>query len=84
MSRLTRDGTLNPSRETKFPTTYEDRRRFNVPVQLTTSRIGNLTRLIHTLAIYVMTMDTYILHTYQANINWSMVICQGSTRSELP
>ena len=32
------------------------------PVQLTTSRIGklNLTRLIHTLAIYVMTIHTYI------------------------
>ena len=32
------------------------------PVQLTTSRIGNLTRLIHTL-LYVMTIQTYI-HTY--------------------
>ena len=32
------------------------------PVQLTTSRIGNLTRLIHTL-LHVMTIHTYI-HTY--------------------
>ena len=32
------------------------------PVQLTTSRIGNLTRLIHTL-LYVMTIHTYI-HTF--------------------
>ena len=32
------------------------------PVQLTTSRIGNLTRFIHTL-LCVMTMHTYI-HTY--------------------
>ena len=32
------------------------------PVQLTTSRIGNLTRLIHTL-LYVMPIHTYI-HTY--------------------
>ena len=32
------------------------------PVQLTTSRIGNLTRLIHTL-LYVMTIHTYI-HTW--------------------
>ena len=31
------------------------------PVQLTTSRIGNLARLIHTL-LYVMTIHTYI-HT---------------------
>ena len=30
-----------------------DRGIFIFPVQLTTSRIGNLTRLIHTLAIYV-------------------------------
>ena len=35
---------------------------FIFPVQLTTSRIGNLTRLIHTL-LYVMTIHTYI-HTY--------------------
>ena len=33
---------------------------FIFPVQLTTSRIGNLTRLIHTL-LYVMTIHTYIL-----------------------
>ena len=32
------------------------------PVQLTTSRIGNLTRLIHTL-LYVSTIHTYI-HIY--------------------
>ena len=32
---------------------------FIFPVQLTTSRIGNLSRLIHTL-LYVMTIHTYI------------------------
>ena len=32
---------------------------FIFPVQLITSRIGNLTRLIHTL-LYVMTIHTYI------------------------
>ena len=32
---------------------------FIFPVQLTTSRIGNLTRLIHTL-LYVLTIHTYI------------------------
>ena len=57
MSRLTRDG--NPSRETKFSGTYGDRGIFIFLVQLTTSRIGNLTRLIHTL-LYVMTIHTYI------------------------
>ena len=33
-----------------------DREIFIFPVQLTTYRIGNLTRLIHTLAIYVTIM----------------------------
>ena len=55
-------GRLNPSRETKFSGTHGDRGIFIFPVQLTTSRIGNLTRLIHTL-LYVMTIHTYI-HTY--------------------
>ena len=55
-------GRLNPSRETKFSGTHGDRGMFIFPVQLTTSRIGNLTRLIHTL-LYVMTIHTYI-HTY--------------------
>ena len=42
MSRLTRDGTApKPSRETKFSGANS--------VQLTTSRIGNLSRLIDTL-----------------------------------
>ena len=42
-------GRLNPSRETRFSDTHGDRRMLIFPVQLTTSRIGNLTRLIHTL-----------------------------------
>ena len=56
-------GWLNPSRETKFSGTYGDRGIFSFPVQLTTSRIGNLTRLIHTL-LYVMTLHKYIPGTY--------------------
>ena len=48
-------GWLSPSRETKFSGTYGDKGIFIFPVQLTTSRIGNLTRLIHTL-LYVMTI----------------------------
>ena len=55
-------GQLNPSRETKFSGTHGDMGMFIFPVQLTTSRIGNLTRLIHTL-LYVMTLHRYI-HTY--------------------
>ena len=38
---------------------HGDRGIFIFFVQLTTSRIGNLTRLIHTL-LYVMTIHTYI------------------------
>ena len=54
-------GRLNPSRETRFSGTHGDRGILFFPVQLTASRIGNLTRLIHTL-LYVMTIHTYI-HT---------------------
>ena len=40
---------MNPFRETKFSGANGDKREiFIFPVQLTTSRIGNLTRLIHT------------------------------------
>ena len=47
------NGLPNPSRETKFSGVNADREILIFPVQLTTSRIGNLTRLIHTLAICV-------------------------------
>ena len=53
-------GRLNPSRETKFSGTHGDRGIFIFPVQLTTSRIGNLTPLIHTL-LYVMTIHAILL-----------------------
>ena len=44
-------GLPNPSRETKFSGANADREIFIFPVELTTSRIGILTRLILTLAI---------------------------------
>ena len=44
-------GLPNPSRETKFSGANGDREIFVFPVPLTTSRIGNLTRLTLTLAI---------------------------------
>ena len=47
--------------EYKFSGTNVDGGIFIFPVQLTTSRTGNLTRLIHTLAICV-TIHTYIHH----------------------
>ena len=61
MSRLTRDGMVEPSRDTKFPGANEDREIFIFLVQLTTSRVGSLTRLIHTL-LYMMSIHTYTVH----------------------
>ena len=58
MRRLTRDGTAKPIRETKTSGANGDREMFIFPVQLTTSRISNLTRLIHTL-LCVMAIHTY-------------------------
>ena len=53
MSRLVRTGLPNPSRETKFSGANADREKIIFPVQLTTSRIGNLPRLIHTFALSI-------------------------------
>ena len=51
-------GLPNPSPETKLSGANADREIFLFPVQLTTSRVGNLTQLIHILAIRV-TIHTY-------------------------
>ena len=61
MSRLTRDGTAEPVSRDQILRHALGQGNIIFPVQLTTSRIGNLTRLIHTL-LYVMTIHTYI-HT---------------------
>ena len=59
MERLTRDGTAE-SRETKFSGANGDRGTFIFHIQLTTtSRIGNLTRLINTL-LFVSDNHTYV------------------------
>ena len=50
MSRLTRDGTVETVSRDQI-LRHERGQGKIFPVQLTTSRIGNLTRLIHTLAI---------------------------------
>ena len=50
----------NLFRDIQFSGANEDWEVFVFPVQLTTSRIGNLTRLILTRAIYVMTIHPYI------------------------
>ena len=62
MSRLTRDGTAEPISRDQILRHAGDRGIFIFPVQVTTSRIGDLNRLIHTLLLYVMTIHTYI-HT---------------------
>ena len=54
-------GLPNPSRETKFSGANAYREIFISPLQLTTSRVGNLTRLIHTLAVCV-TIYIRVLH----------------------
>ena len=46
-----RHGLPNPSRETKFSGANADGKILIFPAQLTMSRIGNLTRLIHIPAI---------------------------------
>ena len=61
MSRLTRDGTAESISRDQILRHARGQGNIIFPVQLTTSRIGNLTRLIHTL-LYVMTIHTYI-HT---------------------
>ena len=64
MRRLTRDGTAEPvSRDQILRHARGQGNIHFLPVQLTTSRIGNLTWLIHTL-LYVMTIHTYQVHTY--------------------
>ena len=63
-------GLPNPSRETKLPGANGDREIFIFPVQLTTSRIGNLTRLIITLAI----CDDLTLHLYTSVRHFSKTL----------
>ena len=66
MSKLKREETMpNPSRETKFSGANGYGEILFFPVQLTTSRIGNLTRLIHTLAkcVIIHTYGTYYIPT---------------------
>ena len=53
MSRLTRDGTAETVSRDQILRRERGQGIFFFPVQLTTCRMGNLTRLIHTLAICV-------------------------------
>ena len=84
-------GRPNQSRETKFSGANGHREKIVFSVQLITSRIGNLTRLIRTLLyIYVIIIHTctyyphFILYATnssgrgkrEVHINWSMVTCK--------
>ena len=61
MSRLTRTGLPNPSRETKFSGANGDREIFIFPFQLTTSRIGNLIFRLTLILLNVITIhDTHV------------------------
>ena len=63
MSRLTRDGTAEPVSRDQILRHARGQGNMCISlVQLTTSRIGNLTRLIHTL-LYVMTIIRTYIHT---------------------
>ena len=60
MSRLTRDGTAEPVSRDQILRHARGQGNIHFPcLALTTSRIGDLTRLIHTL-LHVMTIHTYI------------------------
>ena len=58
MIRLTRDGTAEPVSREQILRANGDREKIIFPVQLTTSRIGNFTRLINAMLYYVMTIHT--------------------------
>ena len=53
ISRLARDGTTEPVSRDQILRREREQEIFIFPVQLTTCRIGNLTRSIHTLATCV-------------------------------
>ena len=67
MSRLVRDGTAEPVSRDQILRHARGQGNIIFPVQLTTSRIGNLTRLIHTLLYLVCDNHTYI-HTYPPKV----------------
>ena len=73
-------GRPNPSGETKFSGANGNRENFIFPVQLTTSRVGNLTRSIHILIHPCQRKGLRILEKcYKKRIIGS-VACRGDTR----
>ena len=67
MSGLVQDGTAELFSRDQILRLARDREIFIFfPVELTTSRIGNHTRLFHTL-LTVMTVHAYILYVYTSD-----------------
>ena len=62
MGRLTRDGTAEAVLRDQILRRERGQGNINFPVQLATSRIGNLARLIHVLLLYY---DLSVLHVYR-------------------
>ena len=84
MSRLTRDGTAEPVSRDQILRHARGQRNIIFPVQLTTSRIGNLTRLIHTV-LCVMTIHniyTYIL-TYRCSYTLELYAYTAVNRARM-
>ena len=67
-------GLPNPSHEIKFSGVNADRELFVFPVQLTTSRIGNLIRSIQTLAICVTIHRRMVTIFVPVTIRFSFVL----------
>ena len=87
MSRLTRDGTAEPVSRDQILRHARGQGNIIFPVQLTTSRIGNLTRFIHTL-LYVMTIHgkclrVHSLSSNQVSYTVSVVISLNIRRSRV-
>ena len=72
-------GLPNSSRETKFSGANGDSEKHIFPVQPTTSRIGNLTRLIHTLAMYDTVCDDHTVQVHAQSTEYSIIV-YGSDR----
>ena len=68
MSRLTRDGTAEPGSRDQILKRERGQWKKNIsPLQLTTSRIGNLTQLMHTLLNVTIHTVLYV-HTILSEI----------------
>ena len=67
-------GRPNPSGETKFSCTNGDMDILTSSFHLTTSRIGNLTRLIHT-PLYVMTILIVTVSLFVQMIQHIYLLC---------